>query len=349
VSGDNNKNNDAQTSGMSSTQHVPSSAASFANAIETLQAMHEEQERQNETHKSETSRLEKAIVAKDEERRQRDRDHTLEIYRLLDSGTITFTWQKRQEQAHKTELERLQKTILTKNARIGELEQAVHGHQTPAHDDFPTEQVKTREGSAVPTTSNRASLDLIERYCYCLGEEYGDMVACDNSECERTWFHVEHTNLQTLPDEEQSWFCTLCRGWEAELDTKDDCWRCPKCGYEILDEDEDYDEGTCPKRAPRACDMCRLEQGTPWQPDDFDSASEDSEEDEDESDDESDDEADDDDIEHDVDPEDDEMDYDDAKGLNEGAENVEGNEDGEDDDDDDEDDSIGDDKSSCST
>lgn len=49
------------------------------------------------------------------------------------------------------------------------------------------------------------------KYCYCLRGSYGDMVGCDNPKCEREWFHLGCTDLETMPGEEESWFCEMCR------------------------------------------------------------------------------------------------------------------------------------------
>ena len=89
------------------------------------------------------------------------------------------------------------------------------------------------------------------------------MVACDNPACEREWFHLCHTNLLCLPSEDESWACTRCRGWEPVCD--EDCWRCPKCLWEIADEDEDNDEELPSKYAPSGCENCGLERGDKWQ------------------------------------------------------------------------------------
>lgn len=37
------------------------------------------------------------------------------------------------------------------------------------------------------------------RYCYCDGVSYGDMVACDNKQCPREWFHLECVGMQKPP------------------------------------------------------------------------------------------------------------------------------------------------------
>ncbi|KAI8343104.1 hypothetical protein BC941DRAFT_410430 [Chlamydoabsidia padenii] len=45
-------------------------------------------------------------------------------------------------------------------------------------------------------------------YCYCRMVSYGDMVACDNDECEIEWFHLECVGLQTPP--KGKWYCKNC-------------------------------------------------------------------------------------------------------------------------------------------
>ncbi len=48
-----------------------------------------------------------------------------------------------------------------------------------------------------------------ERYCYCEGPSYGEMVACDNDDCPRQWFHIECLGLKTVPKSDR-WFCSEC-------------------------------------------------------------------------------------------------------------------------------------------
>ena len=48
-----------------------------------------------------------------------------------------------------------------------------------------------------------------ERYCYCEGPSSGEMVACDNDDCPRQWFHIECLGLKTVPKTDR-WFCSEC-------------------------------------------------------------------------------------------------------------------------------------------
>ncbi|KAI0271484.1 hypothetical protein BC834DRAFT_966957 [Gloeopeniophorella convolvens] len=46
-------------------------------------------------------------------------------------------------------------------------------------------------------------------YCWCQMGSYGDMVACDDNECEREWFHLPCIGLEVAP--EGVWFCEACK------------------------------------------------------------------------------------------------------------------------------------------
>lgn len=46
------------------------------------------------------------------------------------------------------------------------------------------------------------------RYCYCNEVSYGDMIACDNDECPREWFHLGCVNMDKAPNARTKWFCS---------------------------------------------------------------------------------------------------------------------------------------------
>ena len=50
---------------------------------------------------------------------------------------------------------------------------------------------------------------LVMTYCLCEDEEYGKMVACDNTFCGVKWFHFDCVGLTTEPKGE--WLCPNCR------------------------------------------------------------------------------------------------------------------------------------------
>ena len=49
-----------------------------------------------------------------------------------------------------------------------------------------------------------------EKYCYCNGPSYGEMIACDNLKCPREWFHLECIGLKNAPKSEK-WYCEECK------------------------------------------------------------------------------------------------------------------------------------------
>eukprot|EP00761_Pharyngomonas_kirbyi_P004862 gb/GECH01004867.1/.p1 GENE.gb/GECH01004867.1/~~gb/GECH01004867.1/.p1 ORF type:complete len:263 (+),score=72.08 gb/GECH01004867.1/:1-789(+) len=46
------------------------------------------------------------------------------------------------------------------------------------------------------------------RYCICNRVSFGQMVACDNTECPREWFHFQCVGLESTP--KGKWYCPDC-------------------------------------------------------------------------------------------------------------------------------------------
>nr|POE63011.1 chromatin modification-related protein yng2 [Quercus suber] len=46
-------------------------------------------------------------------------------------------------------------------------------------------------------------------YCYCQKSSFGDMVGCDNDNCEYQWFHWDCVGVKSAPEGE--WLCPTCR------------------------------------------------------------------------------------------------------------------------------------------
>ncbi|KAJ7610890.1 hypothetical protein FB45DRAFT_760875 [Roridomyces roridus] len=47
-------------------------------------------------------------------------------------------------------------------------------------------------------------------YCFCQRVSFGQMIACDDSNCQWEWFHIACIGLQEPPD--GRWFCESCKG-----------------------------------------------------------------------------------------------------------------------------------------
>ncbi|KAI4378382.1 hypothetical protein MLD38_015869 [Melastoma candidum] len=48
-------------------------------------------------------------------------------------------------------------------------------------------------------------------YCICNQVSYGDMIACDNEDCEGQWFHYSCVGLTTETGFHGQWYCPTCR------------------------------------------------------------------------------------------------------------------------------------------
>lgn len=49
------------------------------------------------------------------------------------------------------------------------------------------------------------------RWCICGGPSWGTMVACENQQCAREWFHLDCVGLEEIPKRTQKWWCPECR------------------------------------------------------------------------------------------------------------------------------------------
>ncbi|KPV72674.1 uncharacterized protein RHOBADRAFT_17997, partial [Rhodotorula graminis WP1] len=45
-------------------------------------------------------------------------------------------------------------------------------------------------------------------YCYCDRVSFGEMIACENDDCSREWFHLGCVGLEHAP--EGKWYCDDC-------------------------------------------------------------------------------------------------------------------------------------------
>jgi hypothetical protein len=114
------------------------------------------------------------------------------------------------------------------------------GHKRNAHSTasaaVPAPSLKAAKESAQPgpPSSNASSVapepeysdggeegDDEPRYCYCNEVSYGSMVACDNENCPREWFHLACVNMDKLPNARTKWYCSPeCEAAAARAGTK---------------------------------------------------------------------------------------------------------------------------------
>jgi hypothetical protein len=95
--------------------------------------------------------------------------------------------------------------------------------QTPTAEKGQSSQGESRRGRKKRTREEDYTSDSLQnsvsfsnmpidpnepRYCYCQRVSFGEMVACDNEECDIEWFHLECTELESVP--KGAWFCKHC-------------------------------------------------------------------------------------------------------------------------------------------
>ncbi|KAF5404972.1 hypothetical protein PHET_01457 [Paragonimus heterotremus] len=56
-------------------------------------------------------------------------------------------------------------------------------------------------------------------YCLCKKISFGDMIACDNKDCEVEWFHFACVDIRVQP--KGKWYCPLCRGESSKMKRSD--------------------------------------------------------------------------------------------------------------------------------
>ena len=73
------------------------------------------------------------------------------------------------------------------------------------------DDVTEDEGVEKESKKRKIDADETPRYCICNEPEKGRMVACDNKECPKQWFHFECVGLKESPPEDKKWFCEDCK------------------------------------------------------------------------------------------------------------------------------------------
>ena len=73
--------------------------------------------------------------------------------------------------------------------------------------DAPRTTSRSRISKASSAGSNRDDAD-DQRYCFCNNVSYGDMIGCDDDDCEREWFHLGCVGLSKPP--QGTWYCDAC-------------------------------------------------------------------------------------------------------------------------------------------
>ncbi|KAF8605310.1 hypothetical protein BDV93DRAFT_56771 [Ceratobasidium sp. AG-I] len=65
-------------------------------------------------------------------------------------------------------------------------------------------QGETLEGSELDPTD-------LALYCFCNERSYGEMIGCDNGNCEIQWFHLGCVGLKPPVPQDMKWYCSRCK------------------------------------------------------------------------------------------------------------------------------------------
>ncbi|KAI7891879.1 uncharacterized protein EV154DRAFT_419711, partial [Mucor mucedo] len=80
-------------------------------------------------------------------------------------------------------------------------------HQQQEDTEYSTQDATQYAKTAVP--SSDLPIDPNEPvYCYCQQVSFGEMIACENEQCDVEWFHLECAGLKTPP--KGAWYCNTC-------------------------------------------------------------------------------------------------------------------------------------------
>ncbi|KAH8102408.1 hypothetical protein BXZ70DRAFT_905799 [Cristinia sonorae] len=67
---------------------------------------------------------------------------------------------------------------------------------------------QTTETSGEMVAEGEGEQDDNKRYCFCNGVSYGEMIGCDDNNCDIEWFHLTCLGLSIPP--EGAWYCDSC-------------------------------------------------------------------------------------------------------------------------------------------
>ncbi|KAG8966344.1 hypothetical protein FRC03_012141 [Tulasnella sp. 419] len=107
----------------------------------------------------------------------------------------------RERKREKERERRAERRRMAEEARIAQ-EMADRGDE----DDEDDEDGVGKSDALLPVHPNEP------RYCYCNQVSFGDMIGCDNPDCEREWFHYSCVGVREAPKPDRKWYCKDCTG-----------------------------------------------------------------------------------------------------------------------------------------
>ncbi|KAF2425783.1 hypothetical protein EJ08DRAFT_616923 [Tothia fuscella] len=111
----------------------------------------------------------------------------------------------RRKKGIKSGLKKSRTRHLTGSARASP---STTGEDSGASEDGSEDEHGSYPGAGEDHDMDDEGADDLTKYCYCQKVSYGDMVACDNSDCKGQWFHWDCAGLTSEPLGE--WLCRDC-------------------------------------------------------------------------------------------------------------------------------------------
>ncbi|KAI9026630.1 hypothetical protein CLU79DRAFT_833514 [Phycomyces nitens] len=110
------------------------------------------------------------------------------------------------------EIHREQITVTDKKGKKGRKRKTTDKEEEEAgsepQGDYLSTEVAKQHAEAVISMSHLPIDPNEPLYCYCHQVSFGEMVACDNEECDIEWFHIECVGLKVPP--KGKWYCRNC-------------------------------------------------------------------------------------------------------------------------------------------
>lgn len=97
---------------------------------------------------------------------------------------------------------------LTSNGEEFELEYVTEKVRKGLKDKGTSKKKRKHEDSSESSSPDQSTNNNVPIYCICKQPAFGDMVGCDNENCEVEWYHYPCVNLTRPP--KNKWLCPTC-------------------------------------------------------------------------------------------------------------------------------------------
>jgi len=126
--------------------------------------------------------------------------------------------------------------------KTGTVQDESHKAEKSSKREHSEDKEQTDEEATQPPTKQQkkeqdTSDDAKEKYCYCDGPDSGRMLACDNKDCKRQWFHFDCIGIVEAPSTKK-WYCEECKPTHNPRRSEESCYGT----WDAADEEERNDD-----------------------------------------------------------------------------------------------------------